>query len=97
MCMEEVQSNHIKSLNDLIELINKNNGFKFRVKVVAGSKVNSIEFLDDYIKIKIAQKPVEGKANKAIIEYLSKMLSFAKSRIEITNGEKSSIKTIKIS
>ena len=40
--------------------------------------------------------PIEGKANKAIIEYLSDVLSVPKSKIAIVNGEKSSIKTIQV-
>lgn len=69
---------------------------KFKIKVVANSKNNSIEFLDDFIKIKIKERPIEGKANKAIIEYLSEILSIPKSKIQILNGDKSSIKTIQI-
>ena len=86
----------IKSLEELIELINQNNSFKFKIKVIANSKINLIDFCDEYIKIKITARAVEGKANKAIIEYLSDTLNIAKSYINIASGEKSSIKTIQI-
>ncbi len=69
---------------------------KFKIKVVANSKNNSIEFLEDFVKIKIKERAIEGKANKAIIEYLSEVLSVPKSKIQILNGDKSSIKTIQI-
>lgn len=69
---------------------------KFKIKVVANSKNNSIEFLEDFVKIKIKERAIEGKANKAIIEYLSDILSVPKSKIQILNGDKSSIKTIQI-
>lgn len=85
-----------KNIDELRELILKNDGYKFRIKVVANSKVNSIDFADEYIKVKIMARAVEGKANKAIIEYLSDVLKFPKSKITIINGEKSSIKTIQI-
>ena len=55
-----------------------------------------IDFCEEYIKLKIMARVVEGKANKAIIEYLSQILGYSKSKIQIVNGEKSSIKTIQI-
>ena len=86
----------IKNIEDLISLIKQNDEYKFKIKVVANSKVNLIDFCDKYIKIKITARAVEGKANKAIIEYLADILSCAKSKISIINGEKSSIKTIQV-
>ncbi len=86
----------IKNIDDLIEHIEKNDGFKFQIKVIANSKVNSIEFLDGTIKLKIIQRAIEGKANKAIIEYLSKVLKKPKTKISILKGEKCSVKLIGI-
>ena len=86
----------IKNLEELIELINNSDGFKFKIKVVANSKINLIDFCDEYIKIKIMARAVDGKANKAIIEYLSNLLKVPKSKITIVSGEKSSIKTIQV-
>lgn len=86
----------IKNLEELIELINNNDGFKFKIKVVANSKINLIDFCDEYIKIKIMARAVDGKANKAIIEYLASLLKVSKSKISIITGEKSSIKTIQV-
>ena len=86
----------IKNLDELLELVKNNDVYKFKIKVVANSKINLIDFCDEYIKIKIMARAVDGKANKAIIEYLSELLKFSKSKISIVNGEKSSIKSIKI-
>ena len=86
----------IKNLEELIELINQNDSFKFKIKVVANSKINLIDFCDEYVKVKITARAVEGKANKAIVEYLSDILNIAKSCITIASGEKSSIKTIEV-
>jgi len=85
-----------KNLDELIKLNKNNDKFKFKIKVVANSKNDSIEFCEEFIKLKIKQPAIEGKANKAIIEYLSKILPYSKSKIVILNGEKSSIKTIQI-
>ncbi len=86
----------IKSIDELISLINENDGYKFKIKVVANSKINLIDFCDEYIKIKITARAVEGKANKAIVEFLADTLSIPKSRISIVSGEKSSLKLIQI-
>lgn len=85
-----------KNLDELIELVKKGDTFKIQVKAVANSKINNIDFCDDYIKIKITQRAVEGKANKVIVEFLSEKLKVQKSKIQIVSGEKSTIKIIKI-
>ena len=86
----------IKSIDDLISILNTNKTVKFKIKAIAGSKVNQIEFQDEFIKVKIKQRALEGKANKAIIEYLSDILNIPKTKIEILVGHTSSIKTIEI-
>ena len=85
-----------KNIDELKELIKNNDGFKFKIKVVANSKINLIDFCEEFIKVKIMARAIEGKANKAIIEYLSEILDVTKSKIKIISGEKSSIKTIQI-
>ena len=85
-----------RNIDELIELVKNKETFRFKIKVVANSKNNSMDFCEDFIKIKVVQRAIEGKANRAIIEFLSKTLDVAKSNIEIVNGEKSALKTIKI-
>ncbi len=87
--------NGIKSIDELKELIKKRETFKINVKVIANSKINLLDFSNDLIKIKITQRAIEGKANKAIIEFLSKTLNVSKSNIEIVLGEKTNSKVIK--
>ena len=86
----------IKCIEDLKNLISTDKSVKFKVKAIAGAKVNQIEFLDEYVKIKIRQRALEGKANKAITEYLSDILNIPKTKISIITGQTSSIKTIEI-
>jgi len=45
-------------------------------------------------KIKITAQPIDGKANKCLIEFLSKTFKIPKSSIEIVKGETSKEKTI---
>ena len=85
-----------KNLEELKDSIIKNSRLKFKVKVIASSKENSIEFLDDVIKLKIKERAIEGKANKTVIEYLSDILDIPKSKISILLGERNSIKLIEI-
>ncbi len=46
------------------------------------------------IKIAISMPPIDGKANEALIKFLSKKLKIAKSNIEIVKGLTSRDKTI---
>ncbi len=50
----------------------------------------------DGIKVKITALPVDGKANKALIEFLSKQFKIPKSSIEILKGQSSKDKTLLI-
>jgi hypothetical protein len=51
---------------------------------------------DGSLKIKVSAPPVEGSANKKLIEIISKKLGVAKSRIKIISGGKSKEKAIEI-
>lgn len=51
---------------------------------------------DQTIKIRLTAPPVEGKANETLIEFLAKVLSVPRSRIEITAGETSRNKQVLI-
>lgn len=83
-----------KCIDELIDELNNKTTVKFRIKVNANSQNDSIDFCEEIIRIKIKAPAIEGKANKAIIEYLSKKIGVAKSKIKIANGQKASIKTI---
>jgi uncharacterized protein (TIGR00251 family) len=52
---------------------------------------------DGTLKVKVRGKPVEGKANESLIQFLSKALEVSKSSIEIVAGEKSRNKRLMIS
>ncbi len=52
-----------------------------------GAKRNEVvRFEEGVWHIKIAAPPTEGKANKELIEFLSKVLDISKSRISIDKG-----------
>lgn len=90
-----MEKNVIEKLKEKIN----SSGEKFilNIKVIAGAKKNSIEeYKGEIIKIKINKPAVEGKANKAIIEYLSEILNIPKNNISILKGEKNSLKSLQI-
>lgn len=66
------------------------------VKVTAGAKSNSFKFENGAYSIRIMAKAIDGKANKAIIEFLADELNIKKRDVEILKGEKSSKKIIAI-
>ena len=51
---------------------------------------------DGTVRIRIAAPPVEGKANKALVKYLSELFGVRKNKIEIVAGEKGLDKIISI-
>lgn len=68
-----------------------------KVKVLPKSSRNQIIGREgDLFKVKLTSPPVEGKANKALIELLAKRLGIAKKRIEIISGKRSRLKSILI-
>jgi uncharacterized protein (TIGR00251 family) len=51
---------------------------------------------DGVLHLRLRAAPVEGKANEALIEILSKLLALRKSSISIVRGERSREKMIRI-
>ncbi len=49
---------------------------------------------DGIVKLRISAPPVEGAANKAVVEFIAKSLGLSKSSVKIVSGEKSRIKTV---
>lgn len=51
---------------------------------------------DGTLRIRVQQPPVEGKANKALIEFLADLLGVRKRRIEIVAGDRGLDKIVSI-
>lgn len=72
-------------------------GLIVRLKIIPNSSKNELIWDEETgLKIKITAQPVENKANKALIEFLSKKLKTAKSNIQIIKGELNKEKTLLI-
>ena len=59
-------------------------------------KTEPMGIFDDKLKLRLNAPPVEGKANTALIKYLSKTLAIRQSKISLQSGELSRHKTIRI-
>ena len=66
------------------------------VKVVPNSSKNSISNEGEFLKIKLTAPPVDNKANKALTEYLSKLLKVPKSTVILKSGETSKNKRFEL-
>lgn len=64
------------------------------IKISPNAKKNEIIKSETETKIKITAQPIDGKANKAVVEFLSKTFKIPKTYIEIIKGETSKEKTI---
>ncbi len=74
------------------------NEITLKIKVEPSSSQSGIVGpYGDALKVKLTAPPVEGKANKELIELLAKELGIRKKDIEITSGQSSKNKTVKIS
>lgn len=72
-------------------------GLILRLKIVPNSSKNEFIWENESLKVKITAQPIENKANKALIEFLSKTLKLAKSNIQIIKGDTSKEKTLCLS
>ena len=70
---------------------------KINVKVKPGSRKNDIKVIGpNALEVRVTAAPEKGKANKAVIELLSKYYKVPKSAITILRGEGSREKMIQI-
>ena len=69
-------------------------GLIIKIKIVPNSSKNDIIIEDEFVKVKVTAQPIENKANKALIEFLSKTFKIPKTSIQILKGDTSKEKTI---
>lgn len=75
---------------------------KIHIKLIPGAKKQEIQCMWEDIywnkayKVKISAKPIDGQANKALIEFLSQYFDISKTKINIIAGHKSRDKIIDV-
>ncbi len=81
----------------MINFTEKNGAIIFNVRVVPrASKSEIVGEMDGALKVRIASPPVEGAANAELIKLLAKTFGVSKSEVEITGGQTSKSKQIKL-
>jgi len=72
-------------------------GATFAVKVHPRARKNAITGeLSDALKVALTAPPVEGRANRACIEFLANLLKVPRSSVTIASGETSRKKIIRV-
>lgn len=70
---------------------------RITVRVQPNAKRNEVvRFEDGILYLRIAALPVKGKANQALIAFLSDVLGVSKSRLSIEKGATSRMKVIAV-
>jgi hypothetical protein len=69
---------------------------RYAVRVVPRAKQNKVLEEESRLKVFLTDPPVEGQANKALIEVLAAHLGVRKSRLRIVRGEKSRDKVVEM-
>ena len=69
-------------------------GIVIKIRIIPNSSKNDIILEKEFIKVKVTAQPIENKANKALIEFLSKTFKTPKTSIEILKGDTAKEKTL---
>ena len=73
------------------------NGVVFGAKIVPGSSRTAIcGLLDGMLKVRVSAPPEKGKANKCLVELLSKKLGVKKNAVSIISGQTSRVKQVQV-
>jgi len=75
----------------------RNNQLLLHVKVVPNSSRTQLAgVLGNALKIKVAQPPEDGKANKAVIAFLAEILRIPQGNITLVSGQTRPHKTLQL-
>jgi uncharacterized protein (TIGR00251 family) len=73
-------------------------GVSFAVKVHPRARKNAITgTVGDALKLALTAPPVEGKANRAVIEFFADLFAIPRSSVTIASGETSRNKIVRVS
>jgi uncharacterized protein len=81
----------------MIDIKVEDNSVSFSVRVIPqSSKSEIVGEHDGAMKVKLKAPPVDGAANDEMIRLLAKELGVSRSEVEITSGQTSKIKRIRV-
>jgi uncharacterized protein (TIGR00251 family) len=81
----------------MIRVEDKSGAARFSIRVSPGASRSAVigEY-DDALKVSIAAPPEKGKANKALIEFLSQVLETRRASVSVVSGETSRDKVVAV-
>lgn len=72
-------------------------GITLAVRVTPGANTSAVMAVGpDHVRIRLAARPVEGQANKALVEFLADLCGVRKSAVSLVRGQTSRIKLVAI-
>lgn len=72
-------------------------GIRIPVQVVLRASRTGIDGeVEGALRVRLAAPPVEGAANRELLEYLAKQLRLPKSNLTLISGERSKRKTVRV-
>jgi len=72
-------------------------GATFQVRVQPRTARTAITgMMGDVVKLSLSAPPVDGKANVAVVEFLSEVFSVPRSAVQVVTGERSRNKVVRI-
>ena len=78
--------------------LSKKGKLRLAVKVKPRSSPQGVMGIHDHhLVVRIAAPAVDGKANSALVAYLSKLLGIKKTKVLLVSGEKSRTKVLELS
>jgi uncharacterized protein YggU (UPF0235/DUF167 family) len=70
---------------------------RIQVRVITGASLNKEQKMEDgVVKVWLTQRPHDGQANEALVEFLAERFNVAKSRVKIVKGLSSINKIVEI-
>lgn len=83
--------------SDTLIVSPRDGGVVFRVRVIPRAKRTEIVgVLNGALKVKLAAPPVEGAANKALVQFLAETLGVSARQIHILSGHTSRQKLVQV-
>lgn len=80
-----------------IRVTERESAFRIEVKVKPKAKRSEVTgVVDGRLSVALSAPPVEGAANKALVQLLADLLGVAKSGVCVVSGHKSRIKLVEI-
>ncbi len=72
-------------------------GITLAVRATPGAKKSAVmEVGPDHVRIRLAARPVEGQANKALIDFVAELCGVRKSAVTLVRGHTSRIKLVAV-